>query len=238
MVELPQSVISRLEQRVDRSGGPEACWPWIGARTKAGYGVMGVGHSSLIYTHRAAFELANGPLQPGLEVCHRCDNPACCNPAHLFAANHRRNMLDSKQKGRDSPPPQMFGEDNCNAKITDSQACAILELRKSGLRYREIAEQTGISAAFIGRLCRRQTRAYLPDHHTLGLRYPATDHVSPTRRRRGEAHPGSKLTTAHVLEIRQSLDCGVSSTALAGRYNVSRQTIWRIATRAAWRHLR
>lgn len=83
--------------RVDKSGGPEACWPWTGARHK-GYGMIGIARKKH-GTHRVAYALATG--DPGdLHVCHACDNPPCCNPAHLFLGTHQDNMRDLVAKGR------------------------------------------------------------------------------------------------------------------------------------------
>ncbi len=71
--------------RVDRSAGPDACWPWTGPRLPAGYGRLHHGGRAL-YAHRAAWEVAHGPIPPGLHVRHRCGDPPCCNPADLFLA--------------------------------------------------------------------------------------------------------------------------------------------------------
>ena len=82
--------------RVDTSGGPDACWPWQGARLPRGYGKMtGAG-----YAHRIAWELENGPVPAGMYVCHHCDNPPCCNPAHLFTGDAAANNADMDAKGR------------------------------------------------------------------------------------------------------------------------------------------
>lgn len=87
----------RLWGRVDRSAGPDACWPWTGS-TSNGYGVIkfdGVQH----YAHRKVAELS-GLVLGDLSVLHRCDNPLCCNPAHLFLGTHDDNMRDMVAKGR------------------------------------------------------------------------------------------------------------------------------------------
>lgn len=85
--------------RVDRSAGPEACWSWLGRHLKAGYGrlVLLGKHEG---AHRIAYSLIHGPIQDELFICHRCDNPPCCNPAHLFEGTHADNMADRRQKGR------------------------------------------------------------------------------------------------------------------------------------------
>lgn len=81
---------------VDQSAGPDACWPWTGYRMASGYGRNRHG-----YTHRYALQLALGrPLADGMEACHRCDNPPCCNPAHLFEGSRLANEQDKTAKGR------------------------------------------------------------------------------------------------------------------------------------------
>lgn len=82
--------------KVDRTGD---CWPWTGCKNWAGYGKVGV-ENQLKGTHRVAWELTNGPIPDGLHVCHRCDNPPCCNPDHLFLGTRSDNMRDAREKGR------------------------------------------------------------------------------------------------------------------------------------------
>lgn len=86
--------------RVDQSGGPNACWPWMGYRTPRGYGRLYCGSRTPVYAHRVACALAHGPIPPGMDACHKCDNPPCCNPAHLFPGTQDDNIQDAKRKGR------------------------------------------------------------------------------------------------------------------------------------------
>jgi hypothetical protein len=84
--------------RVDRSG---ECWVWTGAKNEKGYGVVGVpGEHRTTKAHRMAWEIYNGPLPPGQCVLHRCDNPACCRPSHLFLGSRADNNADMCLKGR------------------------------------------------------------------------------------------------------------------------------------------
>lgn len=89
----------RFWPKVDQTGGPDACWPWMACRNRHGYGKVGVGGIS-VTAHRAVWELANGPIPAGLHVLHRCDNPPCVNPAHLFLGTNADNVEDKVRKGR------------------------------------------------------------------------------------------------------------------------------------------
>ena len=89
----------RFWSKVDKQGSTE-CWPWTASVVKnLGYGQFGMG-GTMMRSHRVAWELSNGPIPAGMFVLHKCDNPPCCNPQHLFIGTQTDNMQDALAKGR------------------------------------------------------------------------------------------------------------------------------------------
>jgi hypothetical protein len=76
-----------------------SCWEWQRTRNNCGYGRVTV-QGKKVLVHRLAYELWVGPIPRGLVVRHRCDNPACCNPAHLEVGTRRENTQDMMRRGR------------------------------------------------------------------------------------------------------------------------------------------
>ena len=125
----------RFCQKVDTKD-PSGCWVWTGARSKAGYGqirVDGKGGKA-IYAHRYIWGLLNGVIPAGMDICHKCDNPPCVNPAHLFLGTEEDNMQDMMEKGRYGERKWTGhpGEKNPHHKLTAKQVVKIKEaLRKN-----------------------------------------------------------------------------------------------------------
>lgn len=147
-------ITERFWEKVDVRG-PDECWPWKGAKGKQGHGSFAIGSkrngtNGRIQAHRLAYELHHGPIPDGLEVCHHCDHPPCCNPAHLFVGTHKQNMEDMATKGRSSQ-----GERDSQAKLTTEQVRQIRQLRSDGMKYKDIAPLFGVSKAAIGAVVRR-----------------------------------------------------------------------------------
>lgn len=86
-------------EKVDRSGGPDTCWLWMGGRNDQGYGIAQF-NGKIIGAHRLSYMIANGEIPYGFLVCHHCDTPACVNPSHLWLGTQKDNLADSFAKGR------------------------------------------------------------------------------------------------------------------------------------------
>lgn len=91
----------RFMAKVDTSG---ECWEWTAKRDRSGYGRFWYREDASYLAHRAAYELFVGPIPDGLVVCHRCDNPGCVNPRHLWLGTMADNNWDKVAKGRASGP--------------------------------------------------------------------------------------------------------------------------------------
>ena len=137
---------------VDKSGD---CWNWVGARgvpTRSKYGHV-VWHEKQHLTHRVAWMISHGPIPPGMDVCHHCDNPHCVRPDHLFLGTRAENMADCARKGRRK------GEKNPMARLSDQQVGEIRLLSTQGMSFASIARQFHVSGNHVGRIVRGTARA-------------------------------------------------------------------------------
>lgn len=139
----------RFWSKVDKAGPVPAhvpelgpCWVWTKSTDRRGYGRFGLPgrHGGWTYAHRWSWKAAHGAVPPGLCVLHRCDNPPCVRPEHLFVGTHGDNSADKKAKDRSNR-----GERNGMARLTDDEVRAARELRSQGMTYAEIAQQLGRS---------------------------------------------------------------------------------------------
>ena len=159
----PRSLEARLHDGVDRSGGPDACWPWTLCTNEYGYGLLRVGSlvdgsRRMARVHVLAYRLAFGDPPPDKPcILHTCDNPPCCNPSHLFTGTVADNNADMVAKGRARHPN---GESNSQAKLTED---AVREIRAlgNGARGVELAKRFGVSRSLICHIQKRRKWAHL-----------------------------------------------------------------------------
>lgn len=113
------------------------CWLWTAAVSSNGYGaIKKPGGYGRLYAHRVAYELTYGPIPDGFYVCHRCDNPPCCNPSHLFLGAPSDNTLDMRRKRRARGRPP---------KVSDDDVRAMRALCAAGASQSEAGRHYGIS---------------------------------------------------------------------------------------------
>lgn len=138
-----KSVMQRFEEKLSRSDS--GCWEWRAYRNRDGYGQFQDG-SAKILAHRFSYKTYVGEVPPGMFVCHRCDNPACVNPEHLFLGTPLDNVIDMHSKCR-----AIVGENHANSKLTEAQALSIL---RDVRLHHEVANEYGISRSVVTRIKR------------------------------------------------------------------------------------
>ncbi len=139
--------------------GPD-CWKWTGALANKGYGAINAGgdRGRVMKAHRVSWKIHKGPIPEGLFVLHRCDNPPCTNPAHLFLGTNFDNVQDAVAKGRNKGGNPM-GENHHRAKLSDAQILAIREeYRKGGKSLKMIAIPYGVTLQTVWRIVHWRTR--------------------------------------------------------------------------------
>lgn len=160
------------DQTVSSYTGLSCCWEWIKARTPRGYGTIRV-NGLQTGAHRLSYIIHFGDIPPRLVVCHRCDNPSCVNPEHLFCGTVLTNVRDMDAKGRRDrfagarglqarPESRPRGESHKNARLTSQQVLAIRDAWKNkDSSQTELASAHGVSIATISLIVRNKLWQHL-----------------------------------------------------------------------------
>jgi hypothetical protein len=162
---ITESDANRFWSKVDRSGGPDACWNWQGSVTAyyndfPGYGQFYLPNTRKHYAHRIAYEITHGVIPSGMLICHHCDNSLCCNPAHLFMGTDKDNTRDMYSKGRAKNPGR-------TPKVSEDQVIEIVaRYTDGGVTQTTLANEYGVDQSLIshimhGRLRRSITKDLL-----------------------------------------------------------------------------
>lgn len=119
------------------------CWNWTGSLFDGGYGVFkcrNLNNNVPMNASRASWIIHHGFPEGRLWVLHRCDNPACCNPGHLFLGSYKDNVIDMVEKGRNS-----HGSGRPASKLKESDIPEIRTLLTSGETQKDVAKLYGVS---------------------------------------------------------------------------------------------
>lgn len=152
-----KTVEERFAEKQDRSGGPAACWPWLGFRNARGYGTFKIRSYRVEKAHRVAWEIANGrPIPDGMIARHLCHEPSCTNPRHVALGSTADNSRDMVEAGR-----SCRGERNGRARMTEAQALEVLARKRRRETTQAIADAMGLTVWSVQCVGRRSWRHLL-----------------------------------------------------------------------------
>ena len=144
----------------------DKCWEWQAGVNHGGYGQFTITLSTMrdttVLAHRVAWMLVRGSVPVGKCLCHKCDNPRCVNPDHMFIGTRADNNRDMFRKGRGSCI-RAKGEAHGMSVMTADAVYAIRALTDNGNDQRAVARKFGISQSQVGRIHRRESWAHLPE---------------------------------------------------------------------------
>lgn len=152
---LPSRPWDKFWRFVDKS---RTCWEWTGSKDGGNYGVYRSPNLPDDKAHRLSWIFYNTEIPEGLLVCHKCDNPSCVNPNHLFLGTDKDNVLDKMNKGRFI---KMRGKLNGRCKLSVDDVRDIRELHNDGLSYKQISKIYSIGMTQIGRIIRGESWSWL-----------------------------------------------------------------------------
>ena len=149
---LKPKAIMKFWARVKKSSG---CWEWTGYYTPSGYGRMRIENKHRLM-HRLSWEMKNGPIPDGMQVCHHCDNPPCVKPSHLFLGTQMDNVKDMIAKGRWRAGDRR-GERNACSKLNKDKVVKIKCLLRRKVNQGTIGKMFGVGSRAISAIKRGKT---------------------------------------------------------------------------------
>ena len=146
---MKKTLMERFMAKLPTDRTEDGCWEWAAYRDRDGYGTFSIQVGTFL-AHRVSYMLFIGEIPDGMHVCHRCDNPPCVNPKHLFIGTRSDNMRDMAAKGRGARPPIALGSKNGKSKLTELDVRKIIELSQMHTQTRrQIAQMFGVNRATV-----------------------------------------------------------------------------------------
>ncbi|MDP3983490.1 MAG: HNH endonuclease [Acidimicrobiia bacterium] len=215
----------RFWQHAEKTPG---CWPWQSYLVANGYGGFWLSETkTYARAHRLAYALAYDEWPGELQVCHKCDNPPCVRPDHLFLGTHDDNHRDKVRKSR-----HYRGEDHRNAVLTEAQAqeARAEYAANPAATHGELAAKYGVHPRTMGALLIGRSWRYAGG--------PTVRTGMGHRKNIGTRNGSAKLTEQDVREIRAAYRRQEATMdELAARYGVSEASILNVVRRKTWRHI-
>jgi len=150
---------------VDTLGGPDSCWEWFQSVDRNGYGYTWWNGRNA-RAHRVAWQITFGDIPVGMCVLHKCDNPSCCNPMHLWLGTRSDNVADKVAKGRQAVGtslnhPSRRGEMHPRTKLAERDVLKIRDLASTGISIAELARKKGLTYGNVYQIVKRQTWSHI-----------------------------------------------------------------------------
>lgn len=226
----PLDDISRFWSKVniikkeDGSEDFEKCWE-INTGLNQGYPVFWYNGKTLIAT-RFIYECFNGPISPNMCICHKCDNPKCVNPYHLWEGTSQENTRDRHNKNR-----SVKGSDIATSKLIEQDIIDILTKINDGtyINSSQILEDYSISLTNLYKILNGESWTHVNHNYNLKITKQLLSNV--------ENKVNTKLNKDDVLEIVQKYNNGYLLEALSSEYGVSIATISNILNGKTWKHI-
>lgn len=197
----------RYWEKVIKGKDINDCWKWKATKSEFGYGYMNHKKKTLM-AHRASYMIHYGKIKEGLSVLHKCDNPECSNPLHLFLGTQTENMQDMMEKKR-----YPNGSNHPKSKITEEEVMRIKNLRVEGNTYKEIAKIMKVDYSNVRNILSGNTWKHIE------IELP----ILKNKR-------NVKISNEQIIEIRRLREGGLDIKSITDIFNISNSYARRICS--------
>ena len=194
------------------------CMEWTKCLTSNGYGIMSINRKNYS-AHRFSYELHYGKIPKGLKVLHKCDNPKCVAPDHLFLGSQKDNMVDMSSKNRAF---MKKGNKHPFHKISEESIKEIKKMLFDGSTQKEIAKKFNVTQSTISHISIGRD---FKDYSFTDIEIKELNEIIALKKKKLIYDTKRKLTDIQVNEIRKMLSKNMTCLSISKLFNVSRSTI-------------